>query len=211
MTITATLLTTALVATVGNAATVMDFPLPFSIYEGGTGCKEMPMASGTIMSVKAMPNEFGAFCESTIQNTELGDELSVHTKVIFTSCDAVELGYVFADAYTCADSFCMDCSDKDGIPVPAELILPEYKPLPSADTCWGIQATSTGVTVLNKFDEGANTAAIDTYWSVYTDNSCIKDTVTIVTDDSSQLSAGYSVAASTTTALAMVSLVAALL
>lgn len=206
MSISATLLTTALVATVGNAATVMDTALPFSVYEQGTACMGEPMGSGTIASVTAM-NEFGTFCENVVEPTAEGDEVTVFTKVVFTSCDAMELGYVFVDAFACTDSVCGDCQ---AVPVPAEMIMPKYNPLPAADTCWGIQSTATEVTVLNRFDRGSNAAAVAAYWEVYTDNSCIKDTVVIVSDDSQKsISAGAS--ASTAFAAAATLLVAALI
>lgn len=174
MTVLSLVLTTLLVAPFGQASTVMDIPLPFSIFEEGSDCDGKAISKGTINSVIAM--EPGTFCENTIQKMDNGDEVIVYTKVVFTSCEAVEMGTVFLDAYTCTDSACSDCTDVDNIPVSANLLLPEYSPLPAADTCWGIEATSTGVTVLNKFDNKADADGIDAYWRLFTANSCMKET-----------------------------------
>jgi hypothetical protein len=176
-TILVAVLTAALVATVGSAATVMDKPLPFSIFEASSGCDGAALTTGTITSVIALGD--GAFCENTDQKLNNGYEQTVYTKIVFTSCDAVPMGFVFLDAYTCADRDCTDCTDVDNTPIQANLMVPKYTPLPAADTCWGVEATTTGVTVFNQFDATADAAAIDTYWKVYTENSCLKDTVEV--------------------------------
>lgn len=182
-TATFTLLTVAFAASVGNAATVIDQPLPFSIYADNKNsvCKGTPLGKGTISSVKAMGD--GKFCENTIQKNEIGEERSVYTKVHLNSCEATaDMGAVFIDAYVCADSECSLCTDADGIPVSATMMIPAFQPLPAADSCWGIEASTTGVTVLNKFDESVNADFVDEYWQLYLDNSCMKDTVTVTVD-----------------------------
>ena len=172
------ILTVAIVATVGDAATVMDKPLPFSIFHETTGCQGRPISTGVITSVVAMDKK-GTFCENTIQKLNTGDDYTVYTKIVFTSCDAMSLGMAFLDAYTCSDSDCEDCTDRDNIPVQANLQVPEFSPLPAADTCWGVEATTTGITVFNQFDAKADADSIDTYWKVFTENSCLKDTVQV--------------------------------
>lgn len=170
-------------ATTSHAATtVMDTPLPFSIYRDGSACgAEQKLASAIISSVTALTEE-GHFCERTIQYDAVNnEEQTVYTKVVFSSCDAANtMGSVFLDAYACADADCSTCTDLDGIPVLANLILPKYSPLPASDACWGIKADSTGVTVLNQFDTNADKIGIEKYWRVYTENSCVKDTTVVV-------------------------------
>lgn len=107
----------------------------------------------------------------------------MYTKVTLTSCAAIEMGYVFIDAHVCADSACSDCTDKDGIPVQANLMVPKFEPLPTTDTCWGVEASSTGVTVFNQFDASADPDDVDTYWKVYLENSCLKDALASSADD----------------------------
>ena len=177
---TVIMLTAAMASTVSNAVTVMNKPLPFKIYKNNnkSECEGKPLGSGTITSVTAMGN--GKFCEVTQQNSETGEKLTVFTKVDFTSCDAVEKGAVFIDAYVCADKTCSVCTDKDKIPVSASMTIPKFAPLPAADSCWGIEASTTGVTVLNQFDAAANADFVNQYWQVYLDNSCLKDTVKVV-------------------------------
>jgi len=162
--------------TVGDAVMVMNDPLPFSLYSENTGCLGNPISTGWITSVTAMGE--GAFCENTIQKTENGDEIELYTKVVLTSCDPVPMGYVFLDAFTCTDSDCSDCTDAANLPVSANLMLPKFEPLPAVDTCWGVQAESTGITVFNQFDASAKKKSVQNYWKVFTDNSCLKDTIT---------------------------------
>jgi len=184
-TATVLILTIALTATVtiSNAATVVDNTLPFSIFaDGPDKCDGKTLGTGTIIKLTSMGD--GEFCENTIQNLETGDKLTVYTKVKITSCAAIEMGYVFLDAHVCSDSACSDCTDQDGIPVQANLIVPKFEPLPTSDTCWGVEASSTGVTVLNQFDASADPDDVDTYWKVYLENSCLKDSVTLVSDSS---------------------------
>ena len=178
ITVLVTIVTMALVATVGDAATVMDKPLPFSIYHEKTGCEGAPLSTGVIKSVVAMDKK-GTFCENTIQKLNTGDDYMVYTKIKFTSCDAISMGVVFLDAYTCSDSECTDCTDTDNIPVQANLQVPEFSPLPDSDTCWGVEATTTGITVFNQFDANADADGIDTYWKVFTENSCLRNTITV--------------------------------
>mmetsp|Transcript_1850 Transcript_1850/g.3449 ORF Transcript_1850/g.3449 Transcript_1850/m.3449 type:complete len:228 (+) Transcript_1850:299-982(+) len=169
----------ALVAATGNAAKIenaMDTPLPFSIYPDGSGCGgDQKLASGIVSSVTPLARE-GHFCENTVQFGATEEEettTTVYTKVVVSSCDAVRFGTVFVDARSCSDAACADCDD--GAPVPANLAVPAYEPLPAADACWGITADATGVTVLNRFDAGADATGIDAYWSLYRDHSCLKD------------------------------------
>mmetsp|Transcript_22234 Transcript_22234/g.61923 ORF Transcript_22234/g.61923 Transcript_22234/m.61923 type:complete len:216 (+) Transcript_22234:675-1322(+) len=173
-------LTLALAAASTHAATtVMDTPLPFSIYKDGSKCDDTKkLATAIISSVTALSDE-GHFCERTIQFDAItGEEQIVYTKVVFSSCDAMStMGHVFLDAYACADADCGSCTDTNGIPVPASLVLPDYAPLPATDACWGIKADSTKVTVLNQFDAEADKVGVEKYWKVYTDNSCVKDKV----------------------------------
>eukprot|EP00531_Pseudo-nitzschia_arenysensis_P013218 CAMPEP_0116125790 /NCGR_PEP_ID=MMETSP0329-20121206/5994_1 /TAXON_ID=697910 /ORGANISM="Pseudo-nitzschia arenysensis, Strain B593" /LENGTH=195 /DNA_ID=CAMNT_0003619845 /DNA_START=29 /DNA_END=616 /DNA_ORIENTATION=- len=168
----------AMVSNVGNAATVMEAPLPFSIYPDHSWCRGNPLTTGVITSVKALRKK-GNFCENTLQLTDNGDEIPVYTKVKITSCEAVPLGYAFLDAYTCSDSECQDCTDTDNLPIQANLMLPKFTPLPESDTCWGVEAISTGMTVFNQFDPLADPDSINTYWTVFMENSCLKETVEI--------------------------------
>lgn len=178
ITVLVSVLAIALVVTTGDAATVMNQPLPFSIFEESTECDGNPIGTGVITSLVAMEQD--AFCEITVQNLGNGDKVTVYTKVVLTSCDAVPMmGVAFLDAFTCTDSACSDCTDVDNIPVQANLMVPKYAPLPAADTCWGVEAISTGITILNQFDSKANAENVDTYWKVYTENSCLKDTVQV--------------------------------
>ena len=182
------MLTAVLSATVGNAVTTVDNPLPFKIYEDNKKgeCTGTPLGQGTITSVTAMGD--GMFCENTTQESETGEKRDTYTKVHLNSCDATaEMGAVFLDAYVCADSACSLCTDADGIPVSATMMIPDFEPLPAADSCWGIEAFTTGVTVLNQFDSSADSAHVDEYWQLYLDNSCMKDTVAIsVASDESE-------------------------
>lgn len=205
MTTRSTLLTLALVAATSNAASnVMDTPIPFSIFPDGSDCGGGQKLAGGIISSVTPLAEFGHFCENTIQfgsgvnNNQ--EETTVYTKVVLTSCDAMDFGFVFLDAYTCSDAACSDCTNVDGVPVPANLIVPQFKPLPAADACWGIKADSTGVTVFNQFEAGADKIAIDTYWNVYKDNSCLKDTVVVLEGDAAK---SVSSSSSSTTATAV--------
>jgi hypothetical protein len=178
ITVLVSVLAIALVVTTGDAATVMNQQLPFSIFEESTECDGNPIGTGVITSLVAMEQD--AFCEITVQNLGNGDKVTVYTKVVLTSCDAVPMmGVAFLDAFTCTDSACSDCTDVDNIPVQANLMVPKYAPLPAADTCWGVEAISTGITILNQFDSKANAENVDTYWKVYTENSCLKDTVQV--------------------------------
>lgn len=206
---TVIMLTAAMASTVGHAVKVMDEPLPFKIYESTKNkksqCTGNPLGSGTIISVTAMGD--GKFCENTVQNSETGEKRTVFTKVDFTSCDGMEMGAVFLDAYVCADSACSVCTDQDGIPVSASLMVPKFEPLPAADSCWGIEASTTGVTVLNQFDASANADYVDQYWQLYLENSCMKDTVTVgeKSNDSTVAGATGSSSASVAAPMAMVS------
>lgn len=206
---TVIMLTAAMASTVSNAATVMDKPLPFKIFKDNKKgqCKGTPLGSGTITSVTAMGD--GKFCENTIQNSETGEKRTVFTKVDFTSCDAMEMGAVFLDAYVCADSACSVCTDQDGIPVAASLMVPKFAPLPAADSCWGIEASTTGVTVLNQFDASANADLVDEYWKVYLENSCMKETVKVEEASSDSTVAGAT-GVSSATVVAPVALVSAI-
>lgn len=173
----ATILALTTLAVVSNANAIMDTPLPFSIYPDKSWCRGEPLSSGVVLSVKPL-KRLGNFCENTIQKTSDGQEYTVYTKVRFASCEAVSLGFAFLDAYTCSDSECSDCTDKMQ-PVQASLMLPEFSPLPEADTCWAISASTTGTTVFNRFDKGADQDGIDAYWKVFMENSCLQDTVEI--------------------------------
>lgn len=188
MTIRPTLLTLASLAATSHAkVSVMDTPLPFSIYKDGTQCKGAMLSSGIITRVKTLEEE-NSFCENTIQFGDNGEEITVYTKVVFSTCEAASESGVDLDAYSCKDEDCSSCTDLDSIPVPAKLILPEYSPLPETYSCWGVTAVATGVTVLNRFDMGADTKGVEDYWKVYTENSCIKDNVQIVTKKTSSAS-----------------------
>ena len=176
--VNATILIIAIVAAVGNGATVMDTPLPFSIFPEFSRCSGNPLSTGVITSVKPLRKN-GNFCENTIQKTSDGNEITVFTKIKFTSCDAVPMGYAILDSFTCTDSECSDCTDTDNLPVQASLILPKFSPLPEADACWGVEATTMGTKVFNQFDAMADPESIDTYWQVYIENSCLKDTIEI--------------------------------
>lgn len=173
----ATILSMATLAAVSNAAAIMDTPLPFSIYPDKSWCRGEPLSSGIVLSVTPL-KRLGNFCESSIQKTPDGQEITVYTKVRFASCEAVSLGFAFLDTYSCADSECTDCSDKTR-PVQASLMLPKFSPLPEAETCWAISASTTGVTVFNQFDKGADPDGIDSYWKVFMENSCLQETVEI--------------------------------
>lgn len=189
MKVLATALTTAFVATVANAATTIDDPLPYGIYEGATECNGDPIETGTISSVTAM-DEDGTFCENTIHHSKDGlASTEVYTKVKFVSCNAMAMGAVFLDAYACSDASCMECTDADGMAVEAQLMVPKFDPLPAADTCWGTKAMTTGVAVLTKFDKGSDEAAIDAYWRLYSENSCLGEAIQAVSDDSALSSA----------------------
>jgi len=204
MPIRATLLALASLAATSHATiSVMDTPLPFSIYQEGTECKGSMLANGIITRVKTM-EEDGSFCENTIQFGDNGEEITVYTKVVFSTCDAVSGSAVDLDAYSCKDEDCSSCTDLDSIPVPAKLILPEYSPLPETYSCWGVQAVATGVTVLNRFDMGADTKGVEDYWKLYTENSCIKDNVQIVTKRMSSASTIATTGAVIATTMALV-------
>ena len=196
----ATIFTMAVVGSIVDAVTVMEEPLPFSIYPDHSWCRGNPLTTGVITSVKALRKK-GNFCENTIQKTVDGDEIAVYTKVKITSCEAVPMGYAFLDAYSCSDSACSDCTDTDNIPIQANLMLPKFTPLPDADTCWGVEATTTGMTVFNQFDSTADPDSIDAYWMVFTENSCLKETLEI----SSASTTFSSLAAATTIGVVLVS------
>lgn len=175
-------MTAALAANVGNAvaATSINEPMNFKVYADNKKgeCKGNPLGRGTITSVTAMGD--GKFCENTNQIDDTGEKRTVFTKVDLNSCDATaKMGAVFLDAYVCKDSSCALCTDVDGIPVAATMMLPNFEPLPAADSCWGIEASTTGITVLNQFDPSVGSDLTDKYWQLYFDNSCMKDTVVI--------------------------------
>lgn len=164
----------ALVVTTGDAATDMNQPLPYSIFDGSSECDGIPITTGVITSLVAMGQD--AFCENTVQGPGNGEDVTVYTKVVIDSCDAVPMkGVAFLSAYTCTDSACSDCTDVDNIPTQANLMLPKFNPLPATDTCWAVEAISTGTTILNQFDSNANADNVDAYWRIYTENSCLNE------------------------------------
>ena len=152
----------ALVATTGNAATVVfDEPLPYATYDGTTeaGCGGAPMSGGTINSVTAMGD--GKFCENSFEDVE------VFTRIDYSSCDTVGSGTVVLDIYQCTEAACREC-DTDNAIFGVELEAPTVEPLPAADWCFSVEGN--GVSILNRFD-----ASADAYWRFYIENSCLKD------------------------------------
>lgn len=177
--------TTTLAATatfVAGANTEVTTPLPYHVYAAGTNCTGTPSGSGTTVSFKALDEE-GAFCESTEQLLigSMDDPVPVHTKLVFESCDLIQMsGFVSVSTYFCKDSDCSECTDMDvNFAFAAELKVPKFDPLPAKDTCWEIMATSTRTSTLNHFDKTADKDAVDTYWKVLAENSCLSDSITL--------------------------------
>jgi len=177
--------TTTLAATatfVAGALTEVTTPLPYNVYAAGSDCTGRPLSSGTTVSFKALDQE-GAFCESTEQLVRggTGDPVPVHTKLVFESCDLIQMsGFVSISTYVCKNSDCTECTDVDfNSAFAAELKVPKFDPLPTKDTCWEIMALSTRTSTLNHFDKTADKDAVDTYWKVLVENSCLSDSITL--------------------------------
>ena len=172
-TVLLSVLAIALVVTTGDAAD-MNQTLPFSISYGSSECDGTPITTGFLTSFVAMGQD--VFCENTVQSPGNGEDVTVYTKVVIDSCDAVPMMVVVSlNAYTCTDSACSDCTDVDNIPVQVKQMLPKSNPLLATDTCWAVEYISSGSTIFNQFDANANADNVDAYWRIYTENSCLNE------------------------------------
>lgn len=144
-----------------------DPPLLENIYMWGEECQRDPDASGAITSIAVLGE--GSFCKCS-------DDM-------FYSCVRLENNGCTENAsewevslarYRCYDNACQDCN----MDINATLVMvpPEFDPLPAADSCW-LQKNDHygGFNTMMSFDASADPKAIDTYWQIHRDNSCMRD------------------------------------
>ncbi|VEU44403.1 unnamed protein product [Pseudo-nitzschia multistriata] len=195
------------------APTAMTTPLPYSIFTNGSACGPGGVeAVGVIQSLVVVDDKsqgakaqapaetqppgpaYSYFCETTTHTHTDPDnggtiETTVYTKVGVT-CSPLDQGDLALDAVTCEEAGCGSC--ETAYPVAATLAVPVFAPLPAPDACYGITADATGVTVLNRFDAGADREGIETYWEVYKANSCLGDLVEAASASASSAGEGRS-------------------
>lgn len=161
-------------------AELMDVPLNYAVYNGGT-CDGEQIDQGTTKYLAPL-EATGSFCENSITSVDSGNGemvmAEVYTKINVMSCDAYPTtGHVFVDVYLCYDSECGRCDDENGTAgIPAQLILPNYgSTYPDVAQCWGIASSMS--TSSQRFDSLSDSGAVNAYWKIYADNSCIGDTI----------------------------------
>jgi hypothetical protein len=188
-----------------SSTTTMDTPLPYSLFAGGDGCTDDTFVStATTISLMAIENEYGSFCEiDEFPSPEINDTSAVttlYTKIGISSCHLNTTGLIWMESYNCNDSGCGNCSD--AIEFAGFWNLSSYKdnkPLsftPNQDECFGFQSIAQNLTaftatmstdvqlalaensttIYQKFDmDSSITQGVEEYWKILYDHSCMGD------------------------------------
>jgi hypothetical protein len=188
-----------------SSTTTMDTPLPYSLFAGGDGCTDDTFVStATTISLIAIENEYGSFCEiDEFPSPEINDTSAVttlYTKIGISSCHLNTTGLIWMESYNCNDSGCGNCSD--AIEFAGFWNLSSYKdnePLsftPNQDECFGFQSIAQNLTaftatmstdvqlalaensttIYQKFDmDSSIPQGVEEYWKILHDHSCMGD------------------------------------
>ena len=164
LTTTAALLPVAFTTERSNAETVtFDPPLLANIYFREE-CQGDPDTSGTITSVAVLGE--GSFCKCSADGCIILEN---------NGCTENASGWeVSFTRYACYDNACRDCNrDKNATFVMGP---PEFDALPAAGSCWWeYENQYGGFNTFASFDASADPEAVDAYWQIHRDNSCMRD------------------------------------